>query len=294
MTQVRLSREAAASGTWWPLVGLVGFGAVAVRPLGQSVAYFLAAILGTRSPLLTWLVPVVGTAARSLRNMRASVPTPQPRRLATWMTLAWMGGLFVATPLYTPYLRLTVPLVMAGCLMWADLASRGERSDFTRRRHVAVGAGLLLLTIAVKGASLSAGGAAGFYERGDVAAAAVAIEAAVADAAAESGRQGSGIYVLGEPAVFFHLSSLEVEPTRPFIAQPAGNLGVLDRSATDARLEPFVVIGPHSRAQFPGVEDDPRLRLVGRFPATPDLVTRLDAKATGGHAEGGFAVYAVR
>ena len=292
-TQMRLTDEAAASGTWWPLVGLVGFGALAVRPLGQSVAYFLAAVLGTRSPGLTWLVPVAGTAARSLRNMKAGAATPQPRRLATWMTLAWLAGLFFAVPLYTPYLRLTVPLVAAGCLMWADLASRGERSDLANRRHVSAGAALMLATFAAKAAGLAAGGSDGFYDRSAVRVAAGEIERAVADAADRS-KQGAAVYVLGEPAVFFHLSALENDPTRPFLAQPAGNLGVLEASSTDARLDPFVVVGPHSRAQFPGVEDDPRLRLIGRFEATPDLVTRLDAEATAGDAAGGFALYEVQ
>ena len=293
VTQVRLSQAAAASGTWWPLVLLAGFGALAVRPLGSSAAYFLASVLGTRLALVTWLVPVVGTAARSLRNMRAKADTPQPRRLATWMTLAWVGGLFVAVPLYTPYLRLTVPLVLAGCLAWADLATRGERSDLTKRSHVLAGLGLLLAAAAVKQAGLAGEGGRGFLDRSGVAAASADVATAVTGAY-DRRTAGAGLYVFGEPAFFYHLSELANDEGAKFLPTPAANMGVLDRRSTDRRLDPFVVVGPHGLERFAGLEQDERLEEVARWTVPPDIVSRLDAEANADSSDAEVVLYRVR
>lgn len=66
----------------------------------------MTACIGTIG-LVTALVVVDGIAQTAVwRRMR----------LAVWMLAAWFVGLSLTTPIYTPYPRLTLPLVMAGWL----------------------------------------------------------------------------------------------------------------------------------------------------------------------------------
>lgn len=283
LRQLQMGNIASVHGTFWTMLGLVGFGLAAIRPLNSGIAFFLGAVLGTRLNVLSYVVPAFGTSARSLSNLSRNVKVKHTRKLGTWMSLAWLFGLTLAIPLYTPYLRLVVPLIPVGCLMWADLGTRNDRVDWSNRKHVAFAIAMLISMVAVRQAGGLATAArekqAGIESLSERTMASRFADRVLSEIPA-SLRTGdppdAAIYVYGEPAVFFHLARQDGEKRFRYIAQPAGNLGILDRSRTDPTLTPFVVVGPHGFDLTPEIAEDPRLELVweGRF--QPGRIVALD------------------
>lgn len=288
--QLALAQVAASSGTVWPLIGLVAFGLLAIRPFSAGISFFIASVLGTRARLLTYVVPAVGTSIKSLKNLTRGVRQTQARKLGTWMTLSWLFGLTLAIPLYTPYLRLTVPLVVIGSLAWADLASRHDRVNWTDRRHVAV-AFVILLTITVVhsfGERSTAIARADALSNTGVDQTADAILELIPSSLEPTDPADVGLYVFGEPALYFHLAKRESTLSFDFITQPAANDGVLDRSRTDSSLTPFVVVGPHSEEKQRAFTKDGRLEFIKTFTAPPSLLVALDREPLPGLKERPF------
>lgn len=283
MRQIRMVQLAASSGTVWPAVGLIGFGALAIRPLSQGIAFFAASVIGTRFRLLTFVVASVGTSVKSIRDLIQKVAETPARKLATWMTLAWLFGLTVAIPLYTPYLRLVVPLIPAGCLAWADLATRNDRTVWTNRSHVRAAFGLLALVLAIWTVGVfatarerAANGTEYLTSRGASQRVTETLLDEVPKAIHAGESRDVGLYVYGEPSVYFHAARLEGTKRFDYITQPMGNLGVLDRSRTDSALTPFVLVGPHGFELTPEIGDDPRLGWVAEQSGHPSLLVALD------------------
>ncbi|MEZ6053439.1 MAG: glycosyltransferase family 39 protein [Planctomycetaceae bacterium] len=69
------------------------------------VSWVLSLFSGTT--VITFLLAIVGLGTLLIRSDSPS------RTLASWITSAWVIGLLVATPMYTPYARLTLPLIVA-------------------------------------------------------------------------------------------------------------------------------------------------------------------------------------
>lgn len=283
MRQLQMGNLASVHGTIWPLVGLVSFGVLAIRPPRSGTSFFLASILGTRLTVLTSIVPSLGTSIKSLKNLAEKVEERQTRKFATWLSLAWLFGLTLAIPLYTPYLRLVVPLIPVGCLVWADLGTRHDQVDWSNRQHVSIAVGLLLVVAGlwrIGGHRIAtAGDAAGIANLSQR-----SMARQFADQALDSipGSLQAGdprdvvIYVYGEPAVYFQIARQEGTRSFEYIAQPAGNLGILDRSKTDPRLTPFVVVGPHGFELTPEIASDTRLQLIWEGDLYPGRVVALD------------------
>ena len=228
-------------------------------------------------------MPSLGTSVKSLKNLAAKVEEKQSRKLATWLTLAWLFGLTLAIPLYTPYLRLVVPLIPVGCLVWADLGTRHDRVDWRNRKHVGIAVSLLAISFFVR---VQGGFAQTLHEKkmGITSLSQRTMAASFADQVLRSipsalkpdDPADIAIYVYGEPAVYFHLARQEGEKSYRFVTQPAGNLGILDRSKTDPTLTPFVAVGPHGFEKTPEIADDARLELVWESDLFPGRIVALD------------------
>lgn len=80
------------------------FGLASVGPLAPVCAASAIVVLA----LLVWWC--------GSRTHRSTPDRLERNDLGYWILLVWFGGMLVATPLYSPYLRLTLPAVLATCL----------------------------------------------------------------------------------------------------------------------------------------------------------------------------------
>ncbi|MDB5339282.1 MAG: glycosyl transferase family 39 [Planctomycetaceae bacterium] len=79
---------------------------------------FLVVIRSWSPVLFLFAAASQGLLICCLRSLRNSDGRDQPDRtsLGYWIFLVWFGGLLLAAPLYRPYLRLTLPEILASCL----------------------------------------------------------------------------------------------------------------------------------------------------------------------------------
>jgi hypothetical protein len=213
--------------------------------------------------------------------------------LGAWTALAWLLGLIVSVPMYTPYPRLALPLVcgswlgvsaLTTCILSWRAGDRGES------RH-----GWLVALAALMGAAVLLGRAdhlttvpeTAWEDRtglGDLAGPIIA--AARADAHTSPGGSQTNVqavlYVFAEPALFYHLSALRQSEDFRFLAQPMGDHALLERGAPDAGVATYIVAGPHADAvardaqHFSAAVADAVLRIVREWEYRPSALVRLD------------------
>ncbi|MBW3597859.1 MAG: glycosyltransferase family 39 protein [Planctomycetes bacterium] len=210
----------------------------------------------TALALLTAVVLVVHFASSS----RVGNEATDARSHAAAMLLGWFAFLSLATPMYTPYVRLTLPWLAAAWLSagWAisEIASRLHSADIPessaswRWRRLLV-AGLLAATLAgfagaaLRGAPWLQRPIPAWEDRSTLAAAVDRLIEAAHENAAQSTSEAPTLvfYVYGEPAVFYHLNA-------------SGRRDALTTSHLNLTMPPndavpvFLIVGPHS-------EDDP-------------------------------------
>ena len=196
------------------------------------------------------------------------------QRLAIWMVAAWFFGLLLATPLYHPYPRLTLPWLAAAWLgaglAVGRLANRRTDSESDERTETsvapeemawlptgataAVAAGIATvaaLGLGVSRQTVAPAGVVGWEDRTSYARLAGEFLADIEQAVKTLPRSivpeyDAVVYVFAEPALYFHLASLEGASRLKFITQPAGNLEmVFPEASTDRRLPTFLLTGPH-------------------------------------------------
>jgi dolichyl-phosphate-mannose-protein mannosyltransferase len=194
--------------------------------------------------------------------------------------LVWLLGLLVATPYYTPYARLTLPLVAASWigsgLAIAILTARSEMIQHALRRRVfeipfVAGAVIALGPIFWYGPRVVERGVPAWQDH-------AGLQAVAREAVEKLGPRPGGeqpvFLVYGEPALFFHLRARGAE------AAAIGDLGFAEHGRSKIPPATYLVIGPHARrdseflAAWKRVSD--RFEPAGEFEYRPSDAVLLD------------------
>lgn len=186
---------------------------VALAAIGLSLVSLMA--------LRTGVAVVCGAATIVALGLRARRDWMTSRGCAAswWLLAVWFGALMLATPLYTPYPRLSLPWVMSGWIGAAALiGARAEQrptealaTGWSARELAALG---LILTPVVLALWLMPSNRV--FPRTSPwqnhASLREAVEAMVVEyeLAGVAGQPTTVVYTYAEPAVFFHLSRLGV------------------------------------------------------------------------------------
>jgi hypothetical protein len=289
-----------------------------------SLTMGLNAVAG--SNLIVGLGAAAGITWLLARAMRADESTTKAEsvRLAVWLLAAWYVGLFLTTPLYTPYPRLTLPWLTAswlggGVLIGMDvgredntLCARIDASDSIGHRSASLGpvppltatqrsaVVMLLLAIVVVCTGLewfvSRSGVPGWEPRNRLADATPGMLKAIQTSAAREGPSDLDsfiIYTYGEPAALFQLRLAGVRWVRP-----VKDLGLASPGAPRQRFPTFVVFGQQARLtpgfseQFADHKD--RLRFVARMLYRRSRLVTLDETRTPDSRETVLEIYEVR
>ena len=215
--------------------------------------------------------------------------------LVQWTLVAWLVGLIVAVPLYTPYPRLALPLVCIAALTAAPyFAARSScaAQPIQSRDYAIAGvfvvafAVLASTTVARKGPEEWLPEVAWQDRRGLESIATPLVDAATASFAANPtgghGAAKAALYVFAEPALFYHLSALPKRTDFRYLTQPIGDHALLTEGVPDRQLATFILTGPHAEAnpadadRFAAALADGTLTLVQSFPYTPSDLVLLD------------------
>ena len=265
-------------------------------PIAASAALLTAASIWLSSEIAITILGAASLVVLAIKRGRPAGEPHQHDRAAMWLLGAWFVGLFVAIPLYYPYPRLTMPWLLV-----ATLAAGGGCSLFARRSLNAIAPGRRRhwapATLAVS-AVLLAGAVSNPDQQGFVRpltgwprrdSMATIAKRIAADASAYSrdkvapGRDSFGLWVYGEPALFYHLRAGGIE------ALPIAHLDV-DETAEDASLPAiYLVAGPHAersaifRKQFAARKND--LKLVATYDYLPSELAWLDNYDPADHDE---------
>jgi 4-amino-4-deoxy-L-arabinose transferase-like glycosyltransferase len=291
--------------------------------VGFTVMLGLTTVAG--SSLVVGLGAAAGIAWLFAPQMRAdeNKTSAEPLRLAGWLLAAWYVGLFLTTPLYTPYPRLTLPWLTAcwlgGGLLIGMVIGRGgipacvrvAASDSTGHRLAGHGpvsahpanrssAVIMLLAIVVVCAGLewfvSRPGVPGWEPRNGLADATPEVLRAVQGSARLADRadlESFIIYTYGEPAALFQLRLAGARWVRP-----VKDLGLANPAAPRPKLPTFVLFGRQARAT-PGFAQQladrrDRLHLVARVPYRQSRLVTLDESRTPDSRETVLEVYELK
>lgn len=208
------------------------------RPASASLVLFLiAAVAGA----ILGGFAVAGLGALVWGSGLLAPRRPAERdRLESWLALAWLTGLMVSTPCYTPYPRLTLPWLVATWLgaggaveqylsqtdLRVGIESRGIRGESALRGRSGpvwlVGGGLIASAI-LGGIAMSSfqllqdRHPLGLEQRGMQQAAVEITERIRGELGLPAGARLDqlALYIYGEPALFFQLRLAGVENARP-------------------------------------------------------------------------------
>lgn len=277
--------------------------------LDSWVALVLMAVLSAalRGWGLTACVGVIGLVGAFVSARAIEEPIMRRRvQLAIWMLTVWVVGMSFATPLYTPYPRLTLPWVVAGWLagglgfyLFASFLGQvavGNYASATgfferfilRRSSSPVPRGVLLFGTFGLGlmgmytleTTAYQQGSPGWESR-------IAVKDEAANLiplcrsklpADRSDENPFVIYTFAEPALLFQLRLAGAEFVRP-----VSSLAMASPDAPIPQLKSFVSIGTQA-IRTKGFEEDfetaiQRLKLVNSGCLDPSNVVRLDGRA---------------
>ncbi len=267
-----------------------------------ALALIVAATwLGSATTLL-----IIGVAfgARELYvNWRASDSDSANDHLALYFLAAWVAGLLLATPLYHPYPRLTLPL-LAG--LWIAMGLAGTKIiDFARpsnsngqsSKRWNIGIVIAAVAFAISIPRMAANSSPAWQSRTGWQLVAKEIVAEVGQRAESmrGNRDEAIIVVYGEPGLFFHLN---VEGTQ--VVAPVGDFSSINNPDRDTTVPTFLVTGPHAE-RTAGFHSDlahtsELLQEVAGYTYIPSnlvLLNQSDANATGANAEQRVVLYQV-
>ncbi|MGH7129924.1 MAG: hypothetical protein ACREIV_15240 [Planctomycetaceae bacterium] len=184
---------------------------------------------------------------------------PPRTELAVCLLAAWFFGLLLATPLYTPYPRLTLPWLIAawlatGALLAWWVEARGplrelmQVTPISRRTPgdllTALGFDLTWLAAVVFLVSLVAfGEVKGTNQRIPAWQDRTGLERIAADIAARVDPERGVVLVYSEPALYFHLR------TEGVAAVPIGGLDFGRPEASSESIDVYLVAGPHAHRE---------------------------------------------
>jgi dolichyl-phosphate-mannose-protein mannosyltransferase len=276
------------------------------RPQPLSVLVIVASIL----TLLGCVWPIIGVTglslfalaswARSLGTKFEAADPTETSDLSHWILAVWWVGLFLATPLYHPYLRLTVPWLLANFLA-AGLclqtmvecrlrnqnqnqiqphSAAGERQQWLPSRRLTSFAFVAFVALATSTYFnlIRNGGQPGCHaDRTGLRHAAQEIKKLVAPAEmpVTSISDVAAVYVFAEPALLFQLRLAGVD-----VVGPAGSLKFADPQRGKPASRTYLAIGIHAKQdpeflkQF--AERDRRFKPVGHWPWHLSPVVSLD------------------
>jgi hypothetical protein len=238
----------------------------------------LALVIGSAGTLLVLALGGLIWFASRLESDRTSGSDWDRRALAGWIVAAWLIGLLVSTPMYTPYPRLALPWLVASILgagLAAQLAVRrdplpGEALEAATDRTVdplmaavdpalAVRRSSVSVLVLVSAAALAAMepralryGVPGWEPRTGLAQSVPRIVARMRSTAGSGGNAQLDefiVYCYGEPALFFQLRLAGVR-----WVGPVQNLKFADEQAPKPRSPTFLVFGRRARVT-PGFAD---------------------------------------
>ena len=202
---------------------------------------------------------------------------PEQLTWGTCITAAWVGGLFVATPNYTPYARLALPLVAALWLVAGALlarASSGPGHSILSMRAGIVLAVVWMAVVAVRAPTLLQRGMPAWRDRTDLRrAASLLVDRALATTHTQTRtldgpgtrlpvgttRPQAVFLTYGEPAVYYLLSrESRFRDPAGFGIAPTGD--VPRANAADCPV--FLIAGPHAGQDEAMTSAANRLQLV--------------------------------
>ena len=267
--------------------------------------FLFASACGFGSSVVLAVLAVVGVVINSgpLQSKNTS-SIGDAQSLAAWLLAAWFLGLTLTIPFYHPYLRLTLPWLLAtwlatgAAIAWfcsrffeTSLTSSRNAVNEDDQRHgswttrTKVAALLAIAVMLWNGPEVTSRGIPAWQPRTDfVAIAHDVVKEARRLAANEQPSQIDGVdlvlYVFGEPGLFFHL------PDSGVIVQPVPNLDFVHPNAPRQRAPTFLVSGLHahlgdSRFETQLHNYSEQFRLVGRFAYDPSYLVRLNLYGPG-------------
>ena len=212
--------------------------------------------------------------------------------LGRWMVIAWIASLLVATPLYTPYPRLLIPLLIAASFAagagltligWFTAAHTGPDEGRLRRR---LGGGMVLALVLLMAVvevtwrwTNFSDGTPAWQSRTGLKELAPRILAAAQEAAGGGAGEprDAVFYVYGEPALWFQLRLAGAGP-----AVPVAHLSFAQPGAPAATIPTFLLAGPHSWASAAFREElsavQTRLIVVQSFEYVPSDLALMDGR----------------
>ena len=216
--------------------------------------------------------------------------------MGMWILAAWLAGLLVATPLYTPYPRLILPwltgLIIAGGIGGARLAflvkaRRNGSSEAGTSTEIVEGVSVpFWMAVLVPGAAIGVMVVDSFWpqsiwedRRRLERVVDTVVETIQTDLSERTPSRVPGtdavVYVLAEPGAFVYLAG-DLELSLSLIAQPASNLGMLEPGNSDPRLPTYLLTGPHARDEAAKLAADSRVNRVAEFAYAPSELVLLD------------------
>lgn len=247
-------------GTVWPAIGLAGLA----------------------------LVGLARGISRLQKETKVGEHSPNAD-LSFWILVVWWGGLFLATPLYHPYLRLTVPWLLASflaaglCLQqiietlksssnWfsdqpSASAVTGRLWSNKTRTCAIVGTVALATWLGSSGWAAVRGGImpACFLDRSGLRTAAEEIKRIIEPAGSSSLQsRPAAVYVFAEPGLLFQLRLAGVD-----LVGPAGSLKFAESQKSTTPNRAYLAIGIHAKQdlefQKQFIQVQSRLKRVGQW-----------------------------
>ncbi len=272
--------------TW----NLLLFGVLAALPL--LVAWILGTtpligILGAAGILLqVFFADGVFRLTRDADNPQDGLASPPLRRsLAAWLLAAWFCGLLLATPLYYPYPRLTIPWTISAWLGTAALAGwleqRGSSSLFpsgsVKTNSDTLGPRFLPGTVVVLSVTILVVGinpwrVAAWEPRNGLALVSSQVLSDI-KADATSSPDEFVLYTYAEPGLFFNLQA-----QGHHLTAPVADFQFLESLPPGVPV--YLIAGPHAardsefQKKFDLVRD--RFDLVKQYDYAPSLLVRLN------------------
>jgi hypothetical protein len=199
--------------------------------------------------------------------------------LAYWLIAAWFLGLFLTTPLYTPYARLSLPWLMSAWILAAAMLGSpvSQRILSGKQNWQSTPQGITVMSLL--GALSALGIAWTIHSRSDHLSAIWQDRAGLERTAREIQKLidskfpgQAGVYVFGEPALFYHLRANHQE-----VVVPVADLSFADHPSP---LPVLLAVGPHAerspefQAEFQKCA--PQFELLGTFPYLPSELVLLN------------------
>tara|TARA_R110000868_G_scaffold411787_1_gene710772 strand:+ start:72449 stop:74269 length:1821 start_codon:yes stop_codon:yes gene_type:complete len=281
-------------GSTWNLILL---GLFAATPILLSAFVGISPVLGllASAGILLQLFLPAGRFRLPLSTGQVQVSDDElNRELAAWLLAAWFCGLLLATPLYYPYPRLTIPWTISAWLGtaafagWLEQRAGGSlfelfqssagsgRNRFRISPAVGVVAVAVLIVVAFKPWTMVA-----WQTRDDLEAIAQNI---LADLRSQSdiSSENAILYTYAEPALFFNIQS-QGHP----LTGPVADLEFLN--SLSPQNPAYLIVGPHAatdpdfQKQFNAVRE--RFELVHSYDYSPSLLVRLNQSSPGEASE---------